>query len=304
MVKMTNIRELNKIKEEFKQTLENQENLKLNSSLELEKKENTKQDLTKLIDCSKDYFEDLIKVYSEEEYVISLKEDSTLNLSGTGLIYIIVENSVKLELNFEENLNSQIFIKILVKENQTLNLVENLNSQNLSKFISTTLEKNSKLISAQTIKNTKISQNTTILEKNSNYDLKSAFLIEDNKTYIQNKSIHLESNSQSNMSVNGAVLGKSHVYNDGLVRIENSAPNSIGHQNMQNLILEQGASINSEPILEIENNNVECSHGSSVSDVSEDVLFYMNSKGISKEIAINLIVEGFFEKVKENILEN
>jgi len=51
------------------------------------------------------------------------------------------------------------------------------------------------------------------------------------------------------------------------------------------------------PNLEIENNDVRCSHGATVTQIDEDKLFYMRARGLDTFSAKNMIVEGFFDPI-------
>jgi len=57
------------------------------------------------------------------------------------------------------------------------------------------------------------------------------------------------------------------------------------------------------PNLEIENNDVRCSHASTVGPVDEDQLFYLESRGVPTEVAERLIVGGFFDEVLDAVAE-
>ena len=67
----------------------------------------------------------------------------------------------------------------------------------------------------------------------------------------------------------------------------------------QNLILSEGVFVESEPFLEIEANDVFCTHGSTTGKINEDQLYYMTSRGVNREEAKKLIVQGFLEFVRQ-----
>ncbi len=68
-------------------------------------------------------------------------------------------------------------------------------------------------------------------------------------------------------------------------------------QKNENLLLSPKAEAISLPKLEILNNDVQCSHGATISSIDEDQLFYMTSRGIGMDNARKMIVEGFFEEI-------
>ena len=202
-------------------------------------------------------------------------------------------SSVKVEsenLDLETDSN----ITINVSEGIKLKILENSNASNLYRFLEVNLEKNSNLAYSQLILDSLMNISKVNLKENSVYVLKSAYFANNKQMYINNTANHIGKSSESNMQINGASRNNSKVIADGLVRIENQAPESSGHQQLSGIILDETSSILSEPILEIKNNNVRCSHGSSISQVKDEINFYMNSRGLSKDEIVNLIVTGYF----------
>jgi Fe-S cluster assembly protein SufD len=83
----------------------------------------------------------------------------------------------------------------------------------------------------------------------------------------------------------------------GLIRVRPDARGTNAFQTNRNLKLSDDAWAESVPNLEIENNDVRCSHASTVGPVDEDQRFYLESRGVPTEIAERLIVAGFFDEV-------
>jgi len=240
----------------------------------------------------------------KNEFFLELDKDSNLELLGNAILYLVIKEDINLELGFLSNEFSNLSIKILVKENKKLNLIDFSNSKKLYKNIEIVLEKNSQLNNSQFILNSIVNQTQVILFEDSKYNLKSVYFGDNIKNYITNIAIHKENNSKSDLQINGLAKENSKIINDSKIIIEKFAQKSIGHQKMKNLILDEKSNIQSEPILEVKNNDVICSHSSSISQVSDRVLFYINSRGISKSDAINLISSSYFNEVIESILEN
>ena len=109
------------------------------------------------------------------------------------------------------------------------------------------------------------------------------------------RSIHAAPHTRSDIAGKGVLNGKAKAIYRGLVRIENEAPSSDGYQKEDVLMLSEEAEANSIPQLEIDNNEVKCSHAATTSNIDSDQLFYLMSRGIEKEEATKLIVSGFFE---------
>lgn len=87
----------------------------------------------------------------------------------------------------------------------------------------------------------------------------------------------------------------------GLIRIRKAAQKSDAYQANRNLLLSQGAKADSIPMLEIEADDVRCTHGVAVGPVDEEQAFYLMSRGLLEAEAERLIVEGFFEQVSRRI---
>lgn len=113
---------------------------------------------------------------------------------------------------------------------------------------------------------------------------------------------HRAPNSTSNLLIRGVFEDESKFHYTGLVKIEKKAQKSHAYQKNQNLILSPGVFVESEPFLEIEANDVFCTHGSTTGKISEDQLYYLTSRGIHKKQAKELIVNGFLEEVRHNII--
>ena len=88
---------------------------------------------------------------------------------------------------------------------------------------------------------------------------------------------------------------------NGRTIVKKDAQKIIAHQTNKNLLLSNSAKMNSNPQLEIYADDVKCSHGSTTGEIDEDVLFYIQSRGISKPDAVKLIVNGFAGEAIKNI---
>ena len=86
-----------------------------------------------------------------------------------------------------------------------------------------------------------------------------------------------------------------------MIRVEKDAQRTDAYQKNDNLVLSDSARADSIPGLEIEANDVRCTHGATAGRVDEDMIFYAQARGIPRETAIRLIVEGFFANVYDRI---
>ncbi len=112
---------------------------------------------------------------------------------------------------------------------------------------------------------------------------------------------HAAPRTHSNLLFKGAVKDTAKSVYTGLIRIRENATKSEAFQTNRNLTLSNGAWAESVPNLEIETNDVKCSHASTVGPIDEDQRFYLESRGIQPEIAERLVVLGFFDEVLDRL---
>jgi Fe-S cluster assembly protein SufD len=112
---------------------------------------------------------------------------------------------------------------------------------------------------------------------------------------------HVAPNTSSDLLFKGAVADHSRAVYTGLIHIGKQASGVNAQQTNRNVKLSEHAWAESVPNLEIENNDVRCSHASAVGPVDEDQRFYLESRGVPPEIADQLIVLGFLDEVLEGL---
>ncbi len=108
---------------------------------------------------------------------------------------------------------------------------------------------------------------------------------------------HVAPRTNSDLLFKGAVQDTAKSVYTGLIRIGPEARGSVAYQTNRNLTLSEGAWAESVPNLEIETNDVKCSHASTVGPIDEEQRFYLESRGIPPDVAERLVVLGFFDEV-------
>ncbi len=108
---------------------------------------------------------------------------------------------------------------------------------------------------------------------------------------------HVAPRTTSELLCQGAVAGTSRSVYSGLIRVHRGAVRSDARQTNRNLVLDEGAHADSVPNLDILENDVRCSHASTVGPVDEDQRYYIESRGVAPEVAEGLIVRGFFDAI-------
>lgn len=106
---------------------------------------------------------------------------------------------------------------------------------------------------------------------------------------------HVAPRTKSDLLFKGAVSDTAHSVYTGLIRILPGAKGSDAFQTNRNLVLSDGAHADSVPNLDIQENDVRCSHASAVGPIDADQRYYLESRGIPAEVAERLILVGFFE---------
>ncbi len=105
----------------------------------------------------------------------------------------------------------------------------------------------------------------------------------------------------SDLLFKGAVDDNAGSIYTGLIEIHEDGAGSNAHQTNRNVKLSEDAWAWSVPNLEIRNNDVRCSHASTVSPVDIDQQFYLQARGVPPTIADRLIVAGFFDEVLQRL---
>jgi len=108
---------------------------------------------------------------------------------------------------------------------------------------------------------------------------------------------HRAPNATSELLFKGAVANQSRGVYTGLIRVEKGARGTNAFQTNRNLVLHEGAEAWSVPNLEIEDNDVRCSHASAVGPIAPDERFYLESRGVRPDTAERLITLGFLDEV-------
>ncbi|MBM4176781.1 MAG: Fe-S cluster assembly protein SufB, partial [Ignavibacteria bacterium] len=111
------------------------------------------------------------------------------------------------------------------------------------------------------------------------------------------KMIHLGKNTKSTIVSKGISAGKSQNSYRGLVRISNKAENSRNFSQCDSLLIGDKCGAHTFPYLEVNNPTAKVEHEATTSKIGEDQIFYLNQRGISKEDAISLIVNGYCKEV-------
>ena len=106
---------------------------------------------------------------------------------------------------------------------------------------------------------------------------------------------HLAPHCRSDLMYKGVLRDHGRAVYYGYIRVAEGAQKTDAYQTNRNMLLSSDARADSIPNLRIQANDVRCSHGSSVGQVGTDELFYLMSRGLTRSMAEELLVQGFTE---------
>ena len=109
--------------------------------------------------------------------------------------------------------------------------------------------------------------------------------------------------SSGKISGNGAVIENSRVVFRGTVDIKKGAKNAKGEEQSRTTLLSKKAKAHAVPCLLVDENEVTASHAASIGTIEETKIFYLMSRGLSRNEALSIILQGTFEPLVEEIRE-
>lgn len=119
--------------------------------------------------------------------------------------------------------------------------------------------------------------------------------------YMDTYQSHMKENTTSDLLYRGVIDGESQSRWQGMIYVDEKAVRADGYQADNNLVLSKNAKIDAIPGLEILTDDVRCSHGVTVTNIDDEQLFYLKSRGIPEEEGIDLVVSGFIRKAIDRI---
>ncbi len=133
-------------------------------------------------------------------------------------------------------------------------------------------------------------------------ELRTTFLGSGSQVHdFRTHQMHIGARSRSTLLSKGAVADTSRSVYTGLIEIEKGAKRTDARQTNHNLLLSPAAHADSVPNLDIRENDVMCAHASSVGPLDELQRWYLESRGVSREDAERLMIQGFFYEMLANL---
>lgn len=135
-------------------------------------------------------------------------------------------------------------------------------------------------------------------------ELNGAYLVDgddhvDHHTLVE----HRAARCRSDQTYRGIVSDKGTAVFDGIVVVHRDAQKTEAHQENRNLLLSDAATVHTKPHLEIDADDVICSHGATVGSLDEDQLFYLRTRGIPEDLAKAMLTFAFLESIIDRVTD-
>jgi len=115
--------------------------------------------------------------------------------------------------------------------------------------------------------------------------------------------VHAAPNTFSDLAFRGVLAAGSTAVWRGMIRVDPGAQQTDAFQECRNLLLSPDAHADAIPGLEIEADDVRCTHAAAIAQIDREQLFYLTSRGLSPAMAKQAIIEGFLESLVERLAE-
>lgn len=289
---------------------------KINSTIKVDKEEfiSNLEEIKNHLKEEKDKFSSFHNAFLDKILVLKIpkNQEATLNIDitldevGCDYILLIAEENSKVNVfqnEYGEGIARFGKVKVIAQQNSEVNYVIYQNFKNLNNFFwfEGDIEKDAKLnifTASLGSKFSKIETETNLIGEGSESKTYGMFFgINDQQFDIYSKTNHIAKNAISNMFTRGVVKDRSKSLYRGLINVGTNAFSTNGYQKEDVLILDENAEADAIPNLEINNNEVKCSHGVSIGKIDDEHLFYLMSRGIPEIEAKREIIEGFFYPV-------
>ena len=113
--------------------------------------------------------------------------------------------------------------------------------------------------------------------------------------------LHEQGDTTGDTVWKGALTGDSRASYEGLIHIVEGAQNTHTYLQTHSMLLSPKAKADAIPSLIVQTDNVSASHGGTVGEVDEELVYYMMTRGISRPDAVRVLVEGYFEPVVQRL---
>jgi Fe-S cluster assembly protein SufD len=144
--------------------------------------------------------------------------------------------------------------------------------------------------------------NVVLDDEGGHCDLNGLFVV-NGRQHVDHHTVidHAKPHCTSNQLYKGVLDGQSRGVFNGKIIVRPNAQKTNAFQSNKNLLLSEDADINTKPQLQIDANDVRCTHGATVGQIDKDALFYLRSRGIPEAVAHSLLIYAFGADILERI---
>ena len=146
------------------------------------------------------------------------------------------------------------------------------------------------------------SNKTYLKESGANTNNYAIYFTNEKQNYdIDIENIHDGSNTNSNIISKAILDDESKIIYRSNINVNKNCKRCNGHQKENTLLISKDSKIDAVPMLEINNEDVNISHGVTISDIEEEKLYYLKSRGLDEEQSKEIIIRGFINELIDKI---
>jgi Fe-S cluster assembly scaffold protein SufB len=236
----------------------------------------------------------------QENQSINITQTQTLALSGSGTISIAITQPCTLTIYAKQATNHTVKIAVHPHIVCTLIFINTVSAYEQLRYIHCLQDSQTTCISVDAPTQYGKSFTHVTLDAYSKCNQKAITLATQQAQHeLTTISEHAGIKSQSDIQTKTLVSHTAQSLCKGLVKIQPTAQGSQGYEHQKALMLSKTAKAFAIPNLEIENHDVACTHGSSIGRVDPTQIFYLQSKGLTKELATLLIAQAFLGEFQQ-----
>lgn len=241
-----------------------------------------------------------------------------LNVNKNMTLEFDVNKPLVLNININSNIDSTITIKYIGNSIAITKINSNLNNSNIKLNVINLLDKDAYNILefTNTLMDSNMTTNfidvggkvklsnilTDLNSSNSSYNLNNLYVGINEDVIDMNYLINLNKpNTNSELVIEGLLNDKSKKSFKGTLDFKEGSSDSVGHENENCVLLSDDAKSKSLPMMLCHEESVDGAHGVSTGKIDEDRLFYLMSRGLSKEESIRLILNANINKILSNL---
>jgi Fe-S cluster assembly scaffold protein SufB len=238
-------------------------------------------------------------------FLIEIKKSGgvKLDISGNGKLNILIAKDLNVLL--EENIYGNVKIEMIVENGSKVECISTFgNNFDVNKNVVIKDKSVVKILNVFTRGQGKETVNLQLLGRGAIGSVYSVGICKNaDKLNLKHTASHIANNTESQIYSAFALKQKSNLDLQELVDINRSSENCNGNQKSEILVLSCDAKIKAIPSLFVANENVQCSHGVSITKFNEEKKFYLQSKGFEAKQAEKFLINEHVLKVLQNFGE-